>query len=207
MRLLEALKHMQDFTGLHRNNYKNANEVSFMELKKDDKVRDLVDLFNSGKIKYQDIQDLFGVSRDLIKSRLTSIGLSYDNKAKKMDGEATEADLNIPLFQLFEKQRGRNQLSELQKGNREVAVTKEKSPKVSDNPTIQLSNKTDSKQENKPTNKQINKQDGNPTNKPSFKKVTYEIEEQLHDELRIKAIREKRTVSEIVNEIIKRGLI
>lgn len=37
-------------------------------------------------------------------------------------------------------------------------------------------------------------------------KVTYEIEEWLHDELKVKAVREKRKVSEIVNELIKNGL-
>ncbi|RAS88193.1 hypothetical protein A3863_14455 [Priestia endophytica] len=107
----------------------------------------------------------------------------------------------------------------------EVSATIEK-PRPTDASTSQLSNKTGNKQivkpvsqeTTKPTSKQISKQVGKPTNqpaknptiketsKPSMKKVTYEIEEQLHDELKIKSIREKRTVSEIVNEIIKKGL-
>jgi len=84
---------------------------------------------------------------------------------------------------------------------KEVAATLEK-PEAINNPSSQLSNNTDSKQ--------VNKQSNNPTSKtvmkPTFKKVTYEIEEQLHDQLRIKAILEKRSVSELANELIKRGI-
>ncbi|MBT2738112.1 hypothetical protein, partial [Bacillus sp. ISL-7] len=76
-------------------------------------------------------------------------------------------------------------------------------------------------EEKKQGNKQVNKMESNPSNKQekkesnkstvqeerkTVKKVTYEIEEGLHDELKIKAIREKRNVSEIVNEFIKKGL-
>lgn len=39
-----------------------------------------------------------------------------------------------------------------------------------------------------------------------LKKATYEVEEQLHDELKIRAIREKRNVSDIVNEIFREAL-
>ncbi|OOR17170.1 hypothetical protein [Bacillus cereus] len=103
---------------------------------------------------------------------------------------------------------------------REVSATVE--AEVVNNPSSQLPDKTDSKEENKPTNKQISKQVGKPIDrligkqirkpigKPSsksvMKKVTYEIETQLHNELKIKAIREDRTVSDIVNEIIKTAL-
>lgn len=99
---------------------------------------------------------------------------------------------------------------------REVSATVE--AEVVNNPSSQLPDKTDSNEENKPTNKQISKQVGKPTDKligkqigkPAsksvMKKVTYEIETQLHNELKIKAIREDRTVSDIVNEIIKTAL-
>ncbi|WP_176528317.1 hypothetical protein [Priestia megaterium] len=100
---------------------------------------------------------------------------------------------------------------------KEVSATIE-TPTAKINPSSQLPVKTVKKQENNSTNKKntntnnklISKQLGKPTNqltsKPTMKKVTYEIEENLHDELKIKAIREKRTVSEIVNDIIKQGL-
>jgi hypothetical protein len=78
-----------------------------------------------------------------------------------------------------------------------AATSKKTSQKVN-NKTKQEPNKTERKSdimipESKPTSNKT-------------KKVTYEIEEQLHDEIKIKSIREKRTVSEIVNELIKRGL-
>lgn len=104
---------------------------------------------------------------------------------------------------------------------REVSATVEEA-EVVNNPSSQLPDKTDSKEENKPTNKQISKQVGKPIDrligkqirnpigksisKSVMKKVTYEIETQLHNELKIKAIREDRTVSDIVNEIIKTAL-
>ncbi|HDR6313110.1 TPA: hypothetical protein QCU60_005138 [Bacillus cereus] len=99
---------------------------------------------------------------------------------------------------------------------RELSATVE--AEVVNNPSSQLPDKTDSKEEKKPTNKQISKQVGKPTDrligkqlvkqtsKSVMKKVTYEIETQLHNELKIKAIREDRTVSDIVNEIIKTAL-
>jgi predicted HicB family RNase H-like nuclease len=105
---------------------------------------------------------------------------------------------------------------------------------LSDKTTSKEIGKLVSLKTNKETNKQINKQVGFPTLKPdnqqsnnptnkekikpvvkpsskeagkqSMKKVTYEIEEWLHDELKIQAIRQKRTVSEIVNEIIKESM-
>lgn len=63
--------------------------------------------------------------------------------------------------------------------------------------TKQVNNYTESK----PTKKEVSKKESK-----KVKKVTYEIEEDLHDELKIRSIREKRNVSEIVNEIIKKGL-
>jgi hypothetical protein len=69
------------------------------------------------------------------------------------------------------------------------------------NDIIITENKQINKQAKKPTNNQEEKQASN-----QIKKVTYEIEEWLHDELKIRAIREKRNVSEIVNELIKKGL-
>ncbi|MGG4041453.1 hypothetical protein [Bacillus smithii] len=127
----------------------------------------------------------------------------------------------------------RKTINEIDKARQEVSATIEKAAAVN-NPTSQLSNEMESKEinkvennqsnqpenkqvgnttsqkENKPTNKQTNKQTNKPTSKqdrkPAMKKVTYEIEEKLHDQLKIKAIVEKRTVSEIVNEIIKNAL-
>lgn len=78
-----------------------------MELKKDATVKDLVDLFNEGTIKYQDIQDTFQVSRDLIKKRLAGIGLHFSQTEKKFLGEATEEALTMKLSKFLERQRSK----------------------------------------------------------------------------------------------------
>lgn len=112
---------------------------------------------------------------------------------------------------------------------KEIAATTDKAEALV-NPTSQLPDKTESKQVNKPkikeTNNPINQQvdekiskqvetptsqlpnksTSKQTTKSTMKKVTYEIEERFHDELKVKAIKEKRTVSEIVNEIIRNGV-
>lgn len=67
--------------------------------------------------------------------------------------------------------------------------------KEKNNPRIQPSGKENRKTEKK-----------EPVLEKVFKKATYEVEEALHDEIKIRAIREKRTVSEIVNEIFKKAL-
>lgn len=74
---------------------------------------------------------------------------------------------------------------------------KPKTNNISGLPEVNKSNK----QTKQPENKQVEQMETSAT-----KKVTYEIEEQLHDELRIRSIREKRTVSAIVNDIIKQAL-
>lgn len=75
------------------------------------------------------------------------------------------------------------------------------------------SKKKDSQQSTKEEKQEVNYTENKPTNKPTskpenkpLKKVTYEIEEHLHDELKIMAVRQKRKVSDIVNELIKQGL-
>jgi len=65
--------------------------------------------------------------------------------------------------------------------------------------------KTNSQQSTKETKKKSDYNEIKPTNIP-VKKVTYEIEEWIHDDLKIRAIREKRKVSDIVNELLKKGL-
>ena len=81
-----------------------------MNLTKDSTVNDLIQLFNTGEIKYQDVMNLFEVSRDLVKSRLKTLGIHWDNAAKKMTGDPVEENLNIQLSKLFEKQRKNSSL-------------------------------------------------------------------------------------------------
>lgn len=120
------------------------------------------------------------------------------------DGDPSVLEQSIYDFAPTKKAK-----KEIDRARKEVSATIEKAKAVN-NPASQLSDNTENKQENKPAIKEINKPTIKQTNKqagfPAMKKVTYEIEEQLHDQLKIKAIVEKRTVSEIVNEIIKRAL-
>ncbi|PFB15491.1 hypothetical protein CN399_12555 [Bacillus cereus] len=134
------------------------------------------------------------------------------------DGDESVLEESIYAYAPIGRSKTKNVVNS---AKREVSATVEEA-KVVNNPSSQLPDKTDSKEENKPTNKQISKQVGKPidrligkqirktigktTSKSVMKKVTYEIETQLHNELKIKAIREDRTVSDIVNEIIKTAL-
>ncbi|OXS72952.1 hypothetical protein [Domibacillus enclensis] len=64
---------------------------------------------------------------------------------------------------------------------------------------------TSVKPENKQTELKVEKQERKITGKEkNLKKATYEVEEWVHDELKIQAIRQKQTISEIVNEILKK---
>jgi hypothetical protein len=108
-----------------------------------------------------------------------------DTHAWFFEGDKAVLDQSIYDFAPIGKRKVIRELVSIEK---EVSATTEKAEALL-NPTSQFSKN--------PTSKQ--------TGKPAMKKVTYEIEEQFHDELKMKAIKEKRTVSEIVNEIIEKG--
>lgn len=93
----------------------------------------------------------------------------------------------------------------------------EKKAAAGNKKTSQENRKKGSKEVNLKTNKQVNNKTykpgsnklGNPGIKQvgkETKKVTYEIDPKIHDELKIRSIREKRNVSEIVNELLIKGL-
>jgi DNA-binding transcriptional regulator YhcF (GntR family) len=76
---------------------------------------------------------------------------------------------------------------------------------------------TPKKQENniisKPTSQETNKTENNPSKKKeiqqtskTIKKVTYEIDEDLHFELRIEAFKRKKNVSDLVEQAIREYL-
>lgn len=84
---------------------------------------------------------------------------------------------------------------------------------ASPNPEIQEINKPVNKQDGNPVKKQPIKQESKKDGKKSIqetrktvKKVTYEIDEELHFEMRMKAFREKRNVSQLVEQAIKEYL-
>lgn len=175
------------------------------------KIGEIIEALKQGK-QLAEIGKELMVGKEKLSKALKEAGYTFSRRTGWTFTGTGEEPLNKDYTDFVKSSRTviKQPVTHVQK---EVAATTEKA-EASNNPTYQLSNKTESKQENNPTNKQINKQvgkpekqpTGNPTIKTAMKKVTYEIEEQLHDELKIRSIRDKRTVSEIVNEIIKNGL-
>lgn len=170
------------------------------------KIREIIELSKTDSLA-KIAKEHLSVGKEKAREGLKSAGCYSKNGVKGWFFDGDESVLEQSIYDFVSTTRKAK--SEVDNAKKEVAVTTEK-PRLVNNPTSQQSKKTDSKQDDKPVNKQTNKQVGKPTiqetNKQAMKKVTYEIEEQLHDELKIKAIREKRTVSEIVNDIIKQGL-
>ncbi|WP_394557834.1 hypothetical protein [Priestia aryabhattai] len=170
------------------------------------KIKDIIQLSKTDSLA-KIAKEHLNVGKEKAREGLKSAGCYSKNGVKGWFFEGDESVLDQSIYDFVSTNRKAK--SEVDNAKKEVAVATEK-PRLVNNPTSQQSKKTDSKQDDKPVNKQTNKQVGKPTiqetNKPAMKKVTYEIEESLHDELKIKSIREKRTVSEIVNEIIKKGL-
>jgi hypothetical protein len=85
------------------------------------------------------------------------------------------------------------------KANQQPKIQENKQTKKEENNNIIIT-------ENNPSSKKESKEIIKEERQPIIKKVTYEIEERLHDELKIKSVRDKRKVSEIVNELLKKGL-
>lgn len=170
------------------------------------KIKDIIQLSKTDSLA-KIAKDHLSVGKEKAREGLKSAGCYSINGVKGWHFDGDQSVLEQSIYDFVKTTRKAK--NEVANAKKEVAVTTEK-PRLVNNPTSQQSNKKNSKQDDKPVNKQTNKQVGKPTiqetNKPAMKKVTYEIEESLHDELKIKAIREKRTVSEIVNEIIKQGL-
>ncbi|MEK4951986.1 hypothetical protein NST12_16965 [Bacillus sp. FSL W8-1127] len=152
-----------------------------------------------GSMKIGEILELTQTERlsDIAKERLT-IGEKAARQALKAAGcysisgkRGWHCDNPNILDQSIYDFVERKVKNDIKKAQMEVSAT------VESNTILKQSEKTE--------NKQINKKSNQFENKPT-KKVTYEIEEDLHDQLKIKAIMEKRKVSEIVNEILKNAL-
>jgi hypothetical protein len=170
------------------------------------KIRKIIELSKTDSLA-KIAKEHLSVGKEKAREGLKLAGCYSKNGVKGWFFEGDESVLDQSIYDFVSTTRKAK--GEVATAKKEASATIEK-PRLVNTPTSQQSKKTDSKQDDKPVNKQTNKQVGKPTiqktNKPAMKKVTYEIEESLHDELKIKAIREKRTVSEIVNDIIKNGL-
>ena len=162
-------------------------------------IGEIIEALKQGKA-LADIGKELAIGKEKLSKALREAGYSFSRRDGWMFIGTGEAPVNQDYTDFVKSSR-----TPVIPAQQEVVATIEKveAPK---NPISQLSDETGKKQENNPTIKQINKQVGKPIIKPSMKKVTYEIEEWLHDELKIRSIKDKRTVSEIVNEIIKKGI-
>jgi cell division septation protein DedD len=154
------------------------------------KIKEILELTQTKKLADITKEDL-SIGEKPAREALKSAGC-YSISGKRgwyFDGDKDVLERSIYDFAPPTRRKGKPIIS----AEQEVSATLEK-PKAVKKPSSQQISKQDKKQVTQESNK------------PVMKKVTYEIEEQLHDQLRIKAIIEKRTVSEIVNEIIKGGI-
>ncbi|HWO95654.1 MAG TPA: hypothetical protein VNM45_04835 [Bacillus sp. (in: firmicutes)] len=162
------------------------------------KIKEILELTQSKKLAEIAKEHLeFGEKK--AKEALKQAGCTFTNgKRGWFLAEGTnESVLDRSIYEFAPPNRRGHNLAK-----KEISATLE--AEAVKNPSSQLSNNTESKQENKPINKQVGKTTNQPSRNPGLKKVTYEIEEQLHDKLKIRAIVEKRTVSEIVNESLRK---
>jgi len=166
------------------------------------KIKEIIELSKTDSLA-KIAKEHLDVGKEKAREGLKQAGCYSINGVKGWHFEGDESVLEQSIYDFVTTTRQAK--SEFSTAEKEASAAIEE-PRLVNIPTSQQNNKTENKKINKPINKKRNKQVGKPTNQLSLKKVTYEIEEQLHDELKIKAIREKRTVSEIVKEIIKKGL-
>lgn len=166
------------------------------------KIKEIIELSKTDSLA-KIAKEHLNVGKEKAREGLKQAGCYSKNGLKGWHFDGDESVLEQSIYDFVTTTRQAK--SEFSTAKKEASSAIEE-PRLVNIPTSQQNNKTENKKINKPINKQRNKQVGKSTNQLSLKKVTYEIEEQLHDELKIKAIREKRTVSEIVNEIIKKGL-
>lgn len=138
-----------------------------------------------------------------LRDALKTIGCT--NQAGKKGWTYTGENPEILEKSIYEfAQPTATKKKETQKSNNK----ENKEPTKPENNDIINSNKQESREsiitENNPINKQENKKNEQKNTQESpIKKVTYEIEERIHDELKIRSIREKRKVSDLVNEALK----
>jgi hypothetical protein len=162
------------------------------------KIREIIDLTKQGKNISQIAKEHLPCGEKKAREILVSIGAE-----KPVSGSRSGWDYGIIGADVLEKDISefitkKATAKSRQTRTQKVSKKENRDSKNTGNNSIIKSTKEESEEN-------IIYTENNPTNK-KLKKVTYEIEEWLHDELRVKSIREKRKVSEIVNELIKSSL-
>lgn len=130
------------------------------------------------KINSKEIQ-----KKDIAKQ----LGINPSTLQRRLKKEGFNYDKEADLWTKSDSAVRNPEIQEVSKPEKKESIKKESNP----------SSKEEIQEENKQEIKKVRK---------AVKKVTYEIEEGLHDDLKIKAIREKRNVSEIVEQAIRQYL-
>lgn len=140
------------------------------------------------EISLPDTAKELGLGRDRLQRFLSEIGCRHKRGTKEWlyEGEDT-AILDEDIYSHVPKKGERNSepKQETQKSNKKV--------------------NTETKESNE-TNNQVIKQDGKQSiqeTSKTVKKVTYEIDENLHFELRMEAFKQKKNVSELVEKAFR----
>jgi len=166
-------------------------------------------------IKTEKIADLAkrieGISEKPLRTALKKAGYEFSNAEPKgwhFTGTGEEP-LEKSIFEYHTKAAAKSRQTETQKSNNKE---NNKTKKTENHDTIN-SNKQESREtiitENHPTNQLENKQFEQATiqeTRKPVKKVTYEIDENLHYEYRMAAFRQKKNVSELVEQAMREYL-
>lgn len=150
--------------------------------------------WNAGKVAKEKMP--FGVKK--FTPLLDELGFKFSNSGQKgwtyhgdeifLDDDIMNFVGNIKTTRPKADAIKNPEIKKVNKLDNQESISNTISPISTKTPTIKKSN---------PSNKEINK---------TIKKVTYEIEEENHIEIKIRALREKRNVSELVNQAIKNYL-
>lgn len=162
-------------------------------------ILELLNAKGEGWTKAKIAKEKLTIGEKKLGEVLDDLGFEFSNvapKGWKYNGDESKLDKSIYDFVTTPRKKTKTKATAIKKVG---------------NPEIQEVNKPDkpvnSSSQTTPTTNTIKK--SNPSNKEEInpiKKVTYEIEENTHLEIKIKALREKRNVSELVNEALKNYL-
>lgn len=147
-------------------------------------LEEIIEKLNNREATRKELAEQLNISDSTLSRRIKSAGYVYSNNTKKFD--LASPNPGIKEIQIVNKQ-----------DNKE-------NNKTENNPSIKEEIQQDIKQEKKQTTKK-EKQEVQNANK-SVKKVTYEIDEDLHFELRIEAFKRKKNVSDLVEQAIREYL-
>lgn len=156
----------------------------------------MIKAIENKELKVNDLAGKYGCSDRTIQVKIKGLGFQWDSKEVRYTFNGKDLKvLELDIDEVFTKKVTGNKISNPTNNSGSKKVNETGSNKVGI-PEIQEVGNLGSKKVGMAESHEVGK-----------KKVTYEIEEWLHDEIRIRSIREKRNVSDIVNDILKAGLV